>query len=228
MAFAILNDGLNSGAEASGTGVSMTLDVLVDSLSSIMPCRVTNTLILTFWALSSTRATDDIGRELLRSAFEVNSDLTYLVWVCPAGAAPPPFLHQMFSKINLERRNSAVASSSSSVGDGGAAAAAAAVSADPLKGCAVYVLHRSKICPALQVREARVEDSDDLLPIVLTCNRGPSLSSSGSSTGAGTGAGDAARDDFFLTDLIQAQDDSNKLFVGVNSKSKSNKYKHKN
>lgn len=71
---------------------------------------------------------------------------------------------------------------------------------DGLKSVSVYILHRSKLLPQLLVRTAMVEDNDDLLPILMR---------SDSNISKGT-------EESYLANLIQMQDENNKLFVGVN------------
>ena len=85
-----------------------------------------------------------------------------------------------FSKVDLEKRENVPEK-------------------DPLKKCSVYALERSKILPYLLVREARVEDNDDLLPILQTSN--PGIAN--------------GQEEYFLADLIESQDEGSKFFVGV-------------
>ena len=58
---------------------------------------------------------------------------------------------------------------------------------------------RSAIFPKLLVRDARMEDNDDLIPVLRDSNP---LALEG-------------QGDYFLADLIQAQDENNRFFVGV-------------
>jgi hypothetical protein len=67
----------------------------------------------------------------------------------------------------------------------------------------VLVLHRSNFLPRLQVREARIEDNDDLIPILQHSN--PDIL--------------VGQESFFLADLIQKQDDVNRFYVGLKKSS---------
>ena len=64
----------------------------------------------------------------------------------------------------------------------------------------IYYVHRSTILPRLLVREARVEDNDDLLPIVQKSY--PHI------------IGDKIENNFLIAEMIESQDANNKIFVG--------------
>lgn len=100
--------------------------------------------------------------------------------MCLSSVSPPDFLEANFTKLNLSKRSRIPEN-------------------DPFKKSSVYYLHRSKILPQLQVRAARVEDNDDLLPILQTSN--PNIAN--------------GQEDYFLANLIQSQDERSKFFVGV-------------
>jgi adenylate kinase family enzyme len=135
---------------------------------------------LNFWALNPLIVDQSIGEELLRTLFRLCPEVNYIFWVCVASVNPPEYLENTFTKLNLSKR--------SNIPD-----------TDPFKKSAVYYLHRSKILPQLQVRSARVEDNDDLLPILQTSN--PNIAN--------------GQEDYFLANLIQSQNESSKFFVGV-------------
>jgi hypothetical protein len=143
--------------------------------------QLTNSLLLNFWAYDSNVANEQNAHDLLRSVFARCPNLDYVFFVCSSTVVPPNFLISFFSKVNLSKREN--------VSDN-----------DPYKKSDVYVLERAKILPRLLVREARVEDNDDLLPILQTSN--PGISN--------------GQEEYFLADLIQSQDESSKFFVGVN------------
>jgi hypothetical protein len=139
--------------------------------------QTTNTLILNFWALDKK---DEVGVDLLREAFSLCPEINYIVWTCSPTVSPPDFLESIFTKVSMSKRKNIPPD-------------------DILSKKSVYVLHRSKVLPQLLVREARVEDNDDLLPILQCSN--PDIA--------------YGQEDFFLADLIQSQDERNKFFVGV-------------
>jgi hypothetical protein len=64
----------------------------------------------------------------------------------------------------------------------------------------VFVLRRESYLFNLSVREARVEDNDDLLPILKRTN--PSILE--------------GQEKYFLANLINSRDENNKLYVGMN------------
>lgn len=141
----------------------------------------TNSLLLNFWALNSNILDDSAGFEILRYLFNKCPAVNYVFWVCSENVMPPDFLANHFTKLNLSKRN---------VID---------PSKDPLAKQFVYFIHRSKALPQLQVREARMEDNDDLLPILQSSN--PNIAN--------------GQEEYFLANLIQSQDSRNKFFVGV-------------
>ena len=98
-----------------------------------------------------------------------------MLWVCPANAKIPDFIAQLFSDLDLSKRSKIPL-------------------ADPLKGFRVYYAQRSVFLSQLFVRDARVEDNDDLLPI-LQRNYPKFLES---------------QEEFFLADLVQNQGPDNK------------------
>ena len=208
--FATFNDGMLT------TQDNINFDILIDALTGVLPCRVsslttcsihhitefnlpilfvcacvlhifarymqlTNTLLLNFWAYDDSVANEQSAQDMLRSVFARCPALDYVIFICASTVAPPNFLMSFFSKVNLQKREN-VANN------------------DPFKKSDVYVLDRASILPQLLVREALVEDNDDLLPILQASN--PGIAN--------------GQEEYFLADLIQSQDDSSKFFVGVN------------
>lgn len=117
-------------------------------------------------------ADENVGAELLFRVFDICSDTNYLFWISSSTSIPPPFIGNHFTRIACEN----------------------------LKTNLVYMMHRSKILPQLQVREARVEDNDDLLPILQ--NSYPNIP--------------LDNHNYFLADLIHSNDERSKFFVGIN------------
>ena len=140
----------------------------------------TNSLLLNFWALNSNTVGDNSGFDLLRYLFNACPAVNYVFWLCSETVSPPDFIADHFNKMNLSKRT-------------------VEPDKDPLLKQSVYYIHRSKVLPQLQVREARVEDNDDLLPILQSSN--PNIAN--------------GQEEYFLANLIQSQDDRSKFFVGV-------------
>ncbi|CAM9185987.1 unnamed protein product, partial [Ectocarpus fasciculatus] len=112
---------------------------------------------------------------ILREAFARCPDVNNVFWLCPASAKAPPFMSIFFVEVHVP---------------------------DPselFKKVKLFMIRREDFLPQLLVREARVEDNDDLLPILQASNPGIL----------------EGQDDFFLADMIQSQDERNKIFVGV-------------
>mmetsp|Transcript_25436 Transcript_25436/g.42865 ORF Transcript_25436/g.42865 Transcript_25436/m.42865 type:complete len:1363 (+) Transcript_25436:41-4129(+) len=172
--FATFNDGMLT------TQDNVPFHELLDALTEVLPCRLTNSLLLNFWAFDNSVATEQSAHELLRSVFARDPALDYVFFVCSSTVVPPDFLSSFFCKVNISKRENVSPK-------------------DPYKKSDVYVLERAKILPRLLVREARVEDNDDLLPILQASN--PGIAN--------------GQEEYFLADLIQSQDESSKFFVGV-------------
>lgn len=173
--FMALND------SASSSDLQFYEDCLI-ALKDIIDCKVTNTMFINFWALDERQDSADLwGKEMLQTSFKKCPDLDYIVWFCPISAKIPDFISRLF----IEKDLSSYKNYSKN---------------DLIKGYKACYVERTKFLPRLFVREARVEDFDDLLPILKASNS----------------QGDAAsRDDYFLADLIESQDERSRLFVGV-------------
>lgn len=122
------------------------------------------------------RRCDSIGNDLVKTAFDKCPQVDFLVWICPRSVNNSGFVEKTFSIIdNVDPKDFKF-----------------------LVDMSVLFVHRSNILPRLSVRDARVEDTDDLIPILKLSN--PNLSDVQGSN--------------ILADLIQSQDESNHFFVG--------------
>lgn len=126
----------------------------------------------------------ECGFDIIRQAFVLCPNVDFIIWLCPVNYITTDFVDNTFSVLDLEysdeRKKIAVGVPT---------------------GSKVLFLHRSNFLSKLFVREARVEDNDDLLPILRTSN--PDVV--------------AGQEDFFLAELIQQQDDRNHFFVGLDN-----------
>jgi hypothetical protein len=138
--------------------------------------QVSNSLILHFLACNAKVCGADMPHLMLKECFIAFPHVDNIFWICPASAKPPAFISGFISEI---------------VG--------ASPEIESLKKSRLFVISRAEFLPQLLVREARVEDNDDLLPILRNSN--PDIVD--------------GQEEFFLADLIQSQDDRNKIFVGV-------------
>ena len=117
----------------------------------------------------------DPSFEMMNKAFTTFPEVDFILWFCPITAKLAPYMTNILSEVDGSRLPSGMESTK------------------------VYVAHRSKFAAKLMVREAVIEDNDDLLPILQLCS--PHIV--------------ADQDDFFLAKLIQSQDHRNRIFVGV-------------
>jgi len=168
--------------------------------------RESNTLFVNFLILDErpTFDIDAVGTDLIRNAFAQCNQVDYFVWLCPRAVRLSMWMEEAFSEVDLEAPASSSASAAEEEEKGGESQQQQEqMQADPdslLKGYKLLYLKRSNFLPKLLVRPARVEDNDDLLPVLRRSN--PAVVE--------------GQDDFFLADLIQAQDERNRFFVGVN------------
>jgi hypothetical protein len=143
----------------------------------------------------------DVETGICHRIFAENPEVDYVLWVFPNKARVTDSMERLFKPLDLVGRHPITAD------------------VDPLENHSVQVLHRTDFLPRLSVRQARVEDNDDLLPILEANN--PTLTE--------------GQEDFFLADLIASQgenvatycfcinvtlccmatDDRNRFFVGV-------------
>ena len=130
----------------------------------------------------SIRSADNFGAEIMKKVFAIAPHVDFIVWICPKTYIPSDYIGNLFSKIKLDTSEQKTADL-----------------IDVLSGHQVLFLHRSNFLPKLLVREARVEDNDDLIPILQDSN--PDIL--------------IGQDNFFLADLIQSQDTNNSFYVGL-------------
>ncbi len=116
--------------------------------------------------------------ELIKEAFSLCTSIDFLVWICPFSYIVPESFEKLFTSILIDN---------------------AAANATKLRGYRILFSHRSNFLPKLSVRNARVEDNDDLIPIIQKSNPEILL----------------GQDRYFLADLIQNQDNNNRFFVGL-------------
>jgi hypothetical protein len=116
--------------------------------------------------------------ELLKECFSLCPNIDFLVWICPFSYIVPEAFEKLFTSILIDN---------------------AAANTTKLRGYRILFSHRSNFLPKLSVRNARVEDNDDLIPIIQKSNPEILL----------------GQDRYFLADLIQNQDSNNRFFVGL-------------
>ena len=173
------NEGVGFAAFNDVNSATGEFDKTIELLSRIVACNVTNTIFLSF-LVADTKAVPgvDPSLEMVTKAFEIFPEIDFVAWLCPTTAKLFPYMQHLFTEVDDTKIQSVGAS---------------------FKGYKVFLAHRSKFMPKLLVREAVIEDNDDLLPIIQACN--PNVTS--------------GQDEFYLAQLIQSQSDRNKIFVGV-------------
>lgn len=140
-------------------------------------------MFLNFWAIDINVDFDiELGDAMLQKAFHFCPECDYIIWLAHKTVRLTDYMKERFIEVDLGTRP-------------------VTITVDPLKNFRIFAMPRSKFLPKLQVREARVEDNDDLLPILRQSN--PHILET--------------QDKFFLADLIQSQDKRNKFFVGVDN-----------
>ena len=145
--------------------------------------QVTNTLFINFWAVEENSALygGDVGIEIVKKLFTTCTDTDYIVWLCPSSMPQTSYLRRLFEEVRIDQSR-----------ENG-------VEVDAFKELRILILRRESYLLKLSVREARVEDNDDLLPILLRSN--PGLVD--------------GQEKFFLANLIQTRDESNRFYVGM-------------
>ena len=136
---------------------------------------------MNFW-LFDEKLDEGIAHNLIREAFVKCPELDHIVWLCPVGARFTEFMEATFT--TFAKIDTSLDSEK-----------------DPLNGLKILALFRSNYIQKLTIREARVEDNDELLPILQKNN--PSI---------------IQADEYFLSDLIDNQDTNNRLFVGLHKR----------
>lgn len=118
---------------------------------------------------------------MVKKLFTKCTDIDYVIWLCPMSVKQTEYLQFLFEEIAVN------ADVDENVDQGA------------LANHRILILRRESYLLKLSVREARVEDNDDLLPILLRSNR----------------ALIDGQEKFFLANLIQTRDESNKFYVGL-------------
>ncbi|KAK6176372.1 hypothetical protein SNE40_014672 [Patella caerulea] len=135
-------------------------------------CMALNTLFIHLFVAKSDYS-HGCAKEIIRTAFTAVPDIHFLLLVVPNGTFPDPALADIFQPMT--RLEGAAHKSESTV----------------------FVCNRHDHVPVLHVRNARVEDNDDLTPIF---NRQSDMLKS-------------IYGDFFLAELIEAQDEEMQCLV---------------
>lgn len=162
----------------SSTAEPDAAEKVVDELSHIFPAQISNTVFLNFFLVHESHIST--GHAMIRKIFAMHKEIDYIVWLAPVSARLTDPMKEFFVLLDTSQRKSISEE-------------------DPLRDHKVYVIKRKDYLPKLLVREARVEDNDELLPILR--NNNPQLLD--------------GQEDFFLADLISSQDSRNNFFVGV-------------
>jgi hypothetical protein len=119
---------------------------------------------------------------MVKQAFTACANVDYLAWVCPKNYHPSDYISRIFSHFKVESSDEKAQELLS-----------------VLDGYKIMMLHRSNYLPKLLVREARIEDNDDLIPILQRSN--PEVLE--------------GQESYFLADLIQKQNNINSFYVGL-------------
>ena len=132
-------------------------DKTLEALRGVVPCSTANSLFLSFLCVDP-KAVDgvDVSLELVNKAFTTFPEVTrtsynspwkyhrftralsqvdFLFWFCPATAKLPPYVLNLFTEMDPQRIKASVGSQHSAL----------------FKGQRVYVAHRSRFVPRLQV-----------------------------------------------------------------------------
>jgi hypothetical protein len=121
---------------------------------------------------------------MLKKLFALSPAVDYLVWLCPKSFIPIEYVTNTFKEVKLQLSEN---DKKETIGK--------------LMNCKALYVHRSKFLPKLLVRDAKVEDNDDLIPILRNSNNPNILNH---------------QNEYFLSDLIDSQDNYNRFYVGLN------------
>ena len=121
---------------------------------------------------------------MLKKLFALSPAVDYLVWLCPKNFIPIEYVSNTFKEIKLQLSEN---DKKETIGK--------------LINCKGLYVHRSKFLSKLLVRDATVEDNDDLIPILRNSNNPNILNN---------------QNEYFLSDLIDSQDNYNRFYVGLN------------
>ncbi|ESO85404.1 hypothetical protein LOTGIDRAFT_107567 [Lottia gigantea] len=146
------------------------VDWIRNNFDEVQKSSAFNTLFLHYFVARPGYA-NGCAKEIMRTAFTAIPDVHFIILMVPNGTFPDPSLSEIFQP--LKRINS--------VGS----------------EVTAFVCKRHDHVPVLHVRQARVEDNDDLTPIF---NRQSDMLKS-------------IYGDFFLAELIEAQDDEMQCLV---------------
>jgi hypothetical protein len=124
----------------------------------------------------------EVAYSIVTNIFAKCPHLDFILWICPANFVLADHIQQMFSMLSVDSAEDAASSIRKL-----------------FHNYKVLFLHRSRYLQKLYVRPARVEDNDDLIPIIQKSN--PEILQ--------------GQSHFFLADLIQQADQSNRYFVGL-------------
>ena len=113
---------------------------------------MTNTLFINFWAVEERNnlGVGDVGVDMINKFFTICPDIDYIVWLCPMSLKLTDYLQRLFEEVESHSESNG--------------------KTDIFKSVRILLLRRESYLLALSVRGARVEDSDDLLPILLKSN----------------------------------------------------------
>eukprot|EP01038_Epipyxis_sp_PR26KG_P007433 gene7433-10129_t len=152
---------------------------VVEAIAECIPVTIINTLFVNFLIFSDKAVLEnDCGTKLIYEAFLLCPNVDFIIWVCPMSLITNGFIEKTFSTATVDPKNVL------------------------LKGNKVLFVHRSNFLPKLLVREALVEDNDDLLPILQQFNPDALID----------------QEHYFLANLIQNQNDDNKFYVGLDGR----------
>lgn len=175
-----------------------SFEKVVDALKNFIPVTQNNVMFITFWLIAAVSAQIvgsttnihhqqkdevEVAYSIITDIFAKSPHLDFILWICPSNFVLADHIQQMFSALPIDSAEDAVASIRKM-----------------FQNFKILFLHRSRFIPKLYVRPARVEDNDDLLPIIEHSN--PKILQ-------------GQNNHYFLADLIQRADDSNRYFVGL-------------
>eukprot|EP01039_Chlorochromonas_danica_P007520 gene7520-8318_t len=178
--FLCLNDDIPS------LNIESSFEVALTVIAIHLPVHVHNTLFINFWMMDEKISP---GRDLLLQAFTLLPHLEYIFWVLPINYNAEDFVERGFTMLDFNKQSQYSEECHPKVVFG--------------QTNRVLFIHRSSLLPRLQVRRARIEDNDDLIPIIEQAN--PMMLEGQSS--------------YFLAELIDSQDEKNEIFVGLDKMS---------
>ena len=145
----------------------------IESMQDHINVTSNNTLFVNFWCVEENvlvNGTTDVTEVIVIEMFKALPEIDYVIWVCPNGVRMTSSMEKYFFLLDAPSKINSK----------------------------MLLLRRSSYLPKLLVRNARVEDNDDLVPILMRHN--PSIIE--------------GKDPFFLADLISSRDERNRFFVG--------------